>query len=96
MAAKKGRPKPKNSGIKKGQKIKKTIQWEDWGKALVDGGMPYLQTELKRMERERDFETWSEHFYRILEYFKPKLARTELSGPNNGPIEVKEAKIKLD
>ena len=43
MPAPKGRPKPKGSGIKKGTKMLKTLQWEEFGRTVIEGNLPRVQ-----------------------------------------------------
>lgn len=76
MAAPKG-----HKGFKpKGSKHIKTIEWENFGKELLEKGMPRA---LKIMDTCED-EKFMNHFTGLLEYFKPKLARVDtLQLPEN-------------
>ncbi len=77
MPFEKGRP--RTGGIVKGQKQLKTLQWEQFGNDLLESGLPRAI----QIMRECDDEMFLSHFERLLEYFKPKLARVELQGDLN-------------
>lgn len=64
----------KVGGVKKGQKQKRTIQWEEFGRDLLESGLPRAK---KIMATAKD-EKFMEYFKDLLEYFKPKLARAEV------------------
>ena len=80
MPAPKGRPKPKNSGMKKGAKMKKTLEWEEFGRIVIDGTLPQVQSYFDSLKENPAllYEEW----LKLIEYFKPKLARTETKGEN--------------
>lgn len=68
-------------GNKLGEKNKGTIkltpaEWEGFGEWVIKGGVERLNLEMNTLEG-KDFVN---AFTSILEYFKPKLARTELTG----------------
>ena len=76
MAAPKG-----HKGFKpKGSKHIKTIEWENFGKELLEKGMPRALEIMDTCEDEK----FMNHFTGLLEYFKPKLARIDnLQLPEN-------------
>ena len=76
MAAPKG-----HKGSKpKGSKHIQTIEWENFGKELLEKGM---RRALEIMDTCED-EKFMNHFTGLLEYFKPKLARVDtLQLPEN-------------
>lgn len=74
MAAPKGHK--KWGGKKKGDKNKKTLEWEQFGKQLLEMGLPRAMAIMQTC-KEREF---MNYFTGLLEYFKPKLARTEHTG----------------
>ena len=92
MAALKGNMKPgqgfqpgnKWGELKKGVKHKKTLEWERMGKIMVgEANTAYLNA----MEKMFDGQVLSEaeqeamtRYEKMLEYFKPKLARQEITG----------------
>jgi hypothetical protein len=82
MPFKKGDPKPAGSGKKKGSKNKKTLQWEALGKFITEKGAEKL---MKVLEAQDDKE-FIKSYGAILEYFKPKLARTELTGKDGDDL----------
>lgn len=65
----------KTGGITKGQQWKKTLEWEDFGQKLMQIGLPRM---LDIMEQSTD-EEFAKHFKDLLEYFKPKMQRTEIT-----------------
>lgn len=62
------------AGSRKGIPNKRTQQWEEFGRDLLDSGLPRAK---KIMAKAKD-EKFMEYFKDLLEYFKPKLARTEV------------------
>lgn len=77
----KGGPRP-NSGRKPGSKNEKTLQWEELGQALVT----HSAGRAKEIMEHCDDETFMDYFTKLLEYFKPKQARTEIK--QEGPTQV--------
>lgn len=63
-----------NSGRKPGSKNEKTVQWEELGNALLTRHSGRANQILE----ECDDETFMENYTKLLEYFKPKQARTEI------------------
>lgn len=61
---------------------KKTVVLDGFAKHIVEGGMDKFQDELNKLTG-KDYVT---AFMTIFEYVKPKLARTELTGKDGGPI----------
>ena len=73
MAAPKGHV--KYGGRTAGVPNKKTLEWEEFGKKLLEVGLPRAMTIMETCEDEE----FMDNFQRLLEYFKPKLARNELT-----------------
>lgn len=61
------------SGPPKGYKHKKTEQWEALGEAIITTHAERFNTILSGLEEDKFVDTYT----KILEYFQPKLARTE-------------------
>jgi hypothetical protein len=76
MAAPKG-----HKGFKPvGSKHLKTIEWEQFGRELLEKGMPRALDIMETCEDDK----FMNHFTGLLEYFKPKLARVDnLDLPKN-------------
>jgi hypothetical protein len=72
----------KNAGKPRGTKHKKTLQWEEFGKQLLDNGLPRAMRILNRTSNER----FMSYFLKLLEYFKPRAQRIELT--NENPISI--------
>lgn len=68
---KKGAP-----GRPDGTKNKKTLQWEAIGDFLINDGA----NRAVKIMRECKDDKFMDYFNQLLEYFKPKLARTEITG----------------
>jgi len=83
MPFEKGHKKYKGAGLKKGDKIKKTLEWEQFGREILEAGLPRAK---KVMEESGD-KDFMFYFNQLLEYFKPKLQRTEVIN-DNPPTEV--------
>ena len=75
MAYKKGHKKIANSGMQKGQKTKKTLAWEAIGEYLINEGTERYMKYLQGLSDK----SYAIEYKAILEFFKPKLNRTNLS-----------------
>lgn len=58
-----------------GSKSTKTLEWEEFGKQLLENGLPRAIEILQTCEDEK----FIAQFTNLLEYFKPKLARSEVN-----------------
>lgn len=79
------------TGKPKGTLSPKTKAWEELGEYIANAG---ARRYLKALEQLNDAE-YVNRFEHVLEYFKPKLARSEVSGPNGKdlfPTDVNKAK----
>ena len=76
-----------STGRKKGGKNEKTQQWETFSEYCLNGGLKRFEQELNRLEG-KDFVS---AFTTLLEFHKPKLARTEMK--HEGEI---SQKIKIE
>lgn len=73
MAFKKGQSgNPK--GKPKGAKGTKTLEWEEFGRQLLENGLPRAMEILATCDDDK----FIAQFSNLLEYFKPKLARSEV------------------
>lgn len=79
MAAPKGN---KFAGSRKGIPNKKTEQWDTFSEYCLDGGLEKFKNELDTLKGEK----YINAFLALLEYHKPKLARTTLEGDKDNPI----------
>jgi hypothetical protein len=61
------------NGRGKGTKNKKTVQWENFVKYSLSWGLKKFQKEMAKLEG-KDF---TDQYLKLLEYFKPKLSRTQ-------------------
>jgi hypothetical protein len=57
----------------KGAKALKTLEWEEFGRELLENGMPRALEIMKTAPPQ----LFMNHFTGLLEYFKPKLARVD-------------------
>lgn len=90
MAFRKGDPKPKGAGIKKGQKIERTKQWEAIAEYMIEDGATRFADVMKELPDEKFIPA----YLSILEYFKPKLARQEVTG-KDGENQVTELVVSF-
>lgn len=70
-------------GKPKGAISTKTKEWHAWGEYVVGENMPlYVQNlnDMLNSEDERVKQEGMKRYEAIIEYFKPKLSRTEFSG----------------
>lgn len=63
------------NGKPKGTLSKKTLEWEEFGKQLLENGLPRAIEILQTCDDEK----FIAQFTNLLEYFKPKLARSEVN-----------------
>jgi hypothetical protein len=73
-----GLPKGKTNNSKgraKGSKNERTIQWEALGKSIETKHVDRFNKVLSKM----DDDTFAKNFLQVLEFFKPKLQRSEVS-----------------
>lgn len=73
-----------STGRKKGGKNEKTQQWETFSEYCLNGGLKRFEQELNSLEG-KDFVN---AFTTLLEFHKPKLARTEMK--HEGEVTVKQ------
>lgn len=74
----------KFGGRKKGSLNKKTKEWDDIGEYISTHGAAKYMCILKEIEGK----DYMERFEKVLEYFKPKLGRTEHTGKDGGDLVV--------
>lgn len=71
---------PKGNKFSKGKplgaKNKKTLEWEEFGKQLLDVGLPRVIEIMQTCDDDKLIENFS----KLLSYFKPQLARAEVTG----------------
>ncbi len=80
MPAKKGHK--KIGGRKQGTPNKKTEQWEAFAEYCLNGGLEKFQKEMNKLKGK----DYVYAFTNLLEFHKPKLARTEID--NSGKLEI--------
>lgn len=73
-----------------GTKSKKTVEWEEFGRNLLEYGLPRAM----EIMQDADNDKFMFYFGNLIEYFKPKLARTTLVGDNQNPIQVRSWTIE--
>lgn len=82
-------PAPKGNkfskGRPKGSHNERTKQWEELGRMLLEDGAERVKTILQ----ESDPENFMKWYNLLLEYFKPKLARSENENKNTGEVTIK-------
>lgn len=72
-------------GREPGSKNTRTIEWEAFGKAIIEGNLEWMQRRLevlKATEPDKAFERIMD----LMEYFKPKLSRQELKAPPGSEV----------
>lgn len=77
-------------GRPKGSKSKRIKMWEEMGEWIVNEGVEKYLTYLKSMDPER----YMDHFEAVLEYFKPKLSRTNVKNEGGQKITIEHREIK--
>lgn len=74
--------KEKTGGRKEGSINKKTAQWEAFTEYCLNGGLEKFELELQLLKGEK----FVNAFLALLEFHKPKLARTTLEGDADKPL----------
>lgn len=82
LSKKKHGGKRKNAGKKKGSKNLKTIEWEQFGRTVIDGNLQQVQDYMNSLDGKNNFEAW----LKLIEYFKPKLTRSDVNQNNSGSL----------
>lgn len=75
MAAAKGNS--YSPGRPKGSKNERTEQWEQFSEWMMEAGLERFQREIETLEGEKFVQVVKD----LMEFFKPKLARQEQTGP---------------
>jgi len=73
------------NGRPEGSKNKKTIEWEAFGKAIIEHGSDRAK-QIMDKSNDKDFMFY---YLNLLEYFKPKQSRQEMTG------EIKQTIVKV-
>ncbi|MFZ7105914.1 MAG: hypothetical protein ACO1HD_04760 [Bacteroidota bacterium] len=85
MARGPGKGKTNNpKGRPPGIQNERTKQWEELGKALLERHAERANEVLNNLDDDK----FIDQFSKLLEYFKPKLARSEVK-TNHGPVTIK-------
>lgn len=71
-------------GRPKGSKNKNTEIWDNFCEFLVNNGAQRFLTELQTLEGK----DYTDQFQKIVEFAKPKLARTEVVGDKDAPLTI--------
>lgn len=77
-------------GRPKGVKNSKTEEWEKFHHFMMTEGLARFSEEVRKLKGPQLIRVMIE----MMEYFQPKLQRTEVGGPNGGPIEIEEKNPK--
>lgn len=84
MAFQKGKSGNSN-GRPRGAKDKRTTQWEIFSAYCLEGGLKKFEEELNSLSGK----DYVQAFTNLLEFHKPKLTRSTVTGENGNSIEVK-------
>ncbi|TFH60877.1 MAG: hypothetical protein E4G90_09915 [Gemmatimonadales bacterium] len=87
MAYPKGKPRPEGSGRQSGTPNKATTSARDAIARLVNGNAEKLQGWLDEIAAKDPEKAWK-CLMDVVEYHIPKLSRSELTGPDGGPLQV--------
>lgn len=72
------------NGRPKGSKSQKTLDWEEFGQLLLNAGLPRMLD----MVRAGSDDDVLKIMLPMIEYFKPKLARTETHNTNDNKLTI--------
>ena len=67
-------------GREQGSKNARTQEWEQFGRAMIEGNLEWMNEHVARLKEEDPAKAFA-LIMDVMEYFKPKLARTELKAP---------------
>lgn len=73
------------NGRPEGSKNARTLEWEEFGRAIIEGNIPWVidrLTTLKVNDPDKALSVLME----FMEYFKPKLSRQELKAPKGSEV----------
>lgn len=76
-------------GRGKNSKNKKTLEWETFSKYCLEGGLERFAAELNTLEGK----DYVESFLKLLEFHKPKLARTDVTSNSTQMMIVMDLKL---
>lgn len=81
-----------NSGRPEGSKNKRTEEWEELGHSITSRATErveaILMSKLESLDSDEQ-DAGVELYCKLLEYFKPKLARSEVKHEGNEPMEIR-------
>ena len=93
MPFKKGHIKVEGSGVKKGQKTKKTLEREEFQRRFMEVGLPRILDIIEAA----DDETAAPLIIAVMPYSIPKLSSVESTGTHNIVLDMKEmSQVDLD
>lgn len=78
-------------GRKEGDKNAKTVQWELMGEYLTNAGVKRYE----ELMQQADATEFPKLFLQVIEYFKPKLARKELTGADGKDLIPKKYEVEI-
>ena len=87
-AFKKGNTASRGGGRPKGSKCKTTMKAREMIASFVDGNAARLNEWLEEVYHEDGPRAAFNCFSDLIEYHVPKLARNEVTGPDEGPVEL--------
>lgn len=87
-AFKKGNTASKGGGRPKGAKSKSTMKAREMIASFVDGNAARLNEWLEEVYQQDGPRAAFNCFSDLIEYHVPKLARNEVTGPDEGPVEL--------
>lgn len=91
MSARKGFQKGQSGnpkGREPGSKNVRTQQWEEFGKAIIEGNLDWMQEQIDSLKAKQPAAAFG-LLMDLMEYFKPKLSRTELKAPPGSEVTYK-------
>ena len=73
------------AGREPGSKNLRTLEWEAFGKAIIEGNLAWMQSHLEDLKEEQPAAAF-DRLVELMEYFKPKLSRQELKAPPGSEV----------
>ncbi len=68
-----------------GTKSERVKQWEEFGKAIIEGNLPWMMGHLEELQANNPDRAF-DRLMDLMEYFKPKLSRQELKAPPGSEV----------
>lgn len=81
------------NGRKRGSKNKKTLEWEEFGRQIIEGSLPDIVNYMSDLA-DKNPQLHFDNFSKLVNYFKPQLSRSEITGKDGKDL-IPNSSIKV-